>query len=497
MTRRVVIAGWLGFSLAALFFYPLAAALQTDIFYLQWQPSDALETASALAGLALLAGAVVYATWPRSDRTATLALLALAAMPLASFVAGVSRQVPFDDELREAWANPLLRLGTPAAVLIALAAAFAFVPTAFHRWLRRVIILTSPVSLVVAGTLAASAASRAPVVSVDGTPSAQRLEPSAERRAPIACDSVVAWLFDELSFSYLYQDDGRIGPEFPAIRQFAESATNYLSVTAPARETLVAMPSLLAARHVRDVRIARDGLVEVADEGPGPYSATTADGLFGTARRLGFRTEMAGYYLPYCHLLGGLVDACQSFSFYNVSTTRSRFSLTAPLGTTLILWPRQFPFGLLKSPPYAALQQALVERAEAFARRPLTGPGPVFRFVHFSVPHFPFAFDADGYDPPVDALRTEPDANYVRQLRFVDTLFGRLVEDMKQLRTYDTTTIVLLADHGFRFGGRERDPLHIPFVVKRPGQVSREVVTARLAGEQLLKRTVEDSCRPL
>jgi arylsulfatase A-like enzyme len=127
----------------------------------------------------------------------------------------------------------------------------------------------------------------------------------------------------------------------------------------------------------------------------------------------------------------------------------------------------------------------------------LTGPGPVFRFVHFSVPHFPFAFDADGYDPPVDALRTEPDANYVRQLRFVDTLFGRLVEDMKQLRTYDTTTIVLLADHGFRFGGRERDPLHIPFVVKRPGQVSREVVTARLAGEQLLKRTVEDSCRPL
>lgn len=490
MTRRLVIAGWLGFSLAALFFYPLAAALQADHFYLQWQPMDALEAAAALALLALPAGAVVYALWPRSDRMATLALLALAALPLASFLAGVSRQVPFDDELRDAWANPVLRLGTPTAVVVALVAAFAFLPAAFHRWLRRVIIVTSPVSLIVAGTLVASAASRAPLVSVDGTP--ENGQPAAG-----ACHSVVAWLFDELSFSYLYQEDGSVGADFPAIQQFSGSATSYVAVTAPARETLVAMPSLLAARHLRDVRIAGDGLVEVADEGAGPFSAVVADGLFGTARRLGFWTEMAGYYLPYCDLLGGLVDACRSFSFYNVSTTRARFSVTAPIGTTLILWPRQFPFGLLKSPPYARLQRALVEQAETFARRPLQGPDPVFRFVHFSVPHFPFAFDRDGYDPPLDALRTAPDANYVRQLRFVDTLFGRLVDVMKQGGAYDSTTIVLLADHGFRFGGRERDPLHIPFIVKRAGQTAREVVTEPTAGEQLLKRIVEDSCRPL
>jgi hypothetical protein len=474
MTRRLLVAGWLGFSLAALFFYPLAAALQTDLFYLQWQPADTVEVVAAIVVLAVVAGGVVFALWPRPDRFATLGLLALATLPLASFLAGVSRQVPFDDELRSAWTNPAVRLGVPAIVATAVAGAFVVWPAALRRVLRRLIVMLSPVSLIIAGTLAASVSHAAPVVSVER-------EPSAQRPAASACASVVAWLFDELSFSYLYQDDGTISPDFPAMREFAEAATNYMSVTSPERETLVAMPSLLAAHQVRDVRVHADELAG-------------ADGLFGTARRLGFRTEMAGYYLPYCDLLGDLVDACQSLSFYNVSTARPVFSLTAPVGTTLVLWPRQFPFGLLKNPPYAALQAALVERTEAFASRPLND-GPVFRFVHFSVPHFPFAFDRDGYDPPLDTLRTEPDDDYVRQLRFVDALFGRLVNEMRQRGSYDTTTIVLLADHGFRFGGRERDPLHIPFIVKRRGQSSREVVTDRVAGEQLLKQTVEESCR--
>jgi hypothetical protein len=284
---------------------------------------------------------------------------------------------------------------------------------------------------------------------------------------------------------------------FPEIGRVASEATNYMSVSAPGRETLISMPSFLAARHVRDVRVENGGIFEVSDEGRlTPFSAGEPEGLFATARRLGFTTEMAGYYLPYCDLLGGLVDACRSLSFYNVSTVDEGFSPADPLLTTLVLWPRQFPFGLLKNPAFARFQRELVEETVAFAGRPLDAGQPVFRFVHFSVPHLPFVFGPEGYDPPFDPLRTSPDTDYVRQIEYVDRLVGELVAPLRAAGTYDRATIVLLADHGLRFGGRERDPLHIPFIVKMAGQRARTDVAAPVRGETLLKAVVEQSCRP-
>ena len=204
---------------------------------------------------------------------------------------------------------------------------------------------------------------------------------------------------------------------------------------------------------------------------------------------------MAGYYLPYCDMLDGLLDACQSFSFYNMSSVDAGFSVADPLLTTLILWPRQLPFGWLKNPPFARLQRGLVENTTTFAIRPMHASKPVFRFVHFSVPHFPFVFDAGGYNPPFDPLRAAPDTAYTGQIGYVDSLFGRLMQHLRAEGTYDDTTVVVLADHGFRFGGAERDPLQIPFIVKKAGQRDREDVSTPMAGERLLKEVLENSCR--
>ena len=62
--------------------------------------------------------------------------------------------------------------------------------------------------------------------------------------------------------------------------------------------------------------------------------------------------------------------------------------------------------------------------------------------------------------------------------------------------TFDKTTIVVLADHGFRFGGIEHDARQIPFIVKKPQQTERAVITAPVQGEQLLKDTLKSACRP-
>jgi hypothetical protein len=487
MLRRLAVAAWLGFALAALFFYSLAVAIDTDIYYLQWQSADLIETAAAFAVLAVACAAVIYAVWDRSDRTALLVLLAVALLPLASLAAGLARQLPFDDALRALGENRAARFGVPLAAIGVIGAGIVLWPRAVLRGLRLLVVLVSPVSLVVVESLAASASSADAVVRVEN----QR---PAAASATTGCSPVLAVLFDELSFSYLYSDRN-LRPEYPALAEISSQASNYLSMSAPGPETLVSMPSFLAARHLRDIRIESNAIFEMSDDGHlVPFSAGRPEALFPTARRLGFRTEMAGYYLPYCELLDGLLDSCQSLSFYNMSSIDERFSIADPVLTTLILWPRQFPFGLLKNPPFARLQRGLVEHTTAFAMRPMHAGRPIFRFVHFSVPHFPFAFGAEGFDPPFDPLRTSPDTGYARQLRYVDTLFATLMQRMRDEGTYDTTTIVVLADHGFRFGGREANPRQIPFIVKKAGQRSRADVTTAMRGEVALKEVVEGAC---
>lgn len=486
--RRVLVAAWLGFALAALFFYPLAAVLNSDVYYLQWQPRDTLEAVTALILLGIAIAFGMFKLWHRSERWAVVALVAVAALPLASFAAGVSRQVGYSDELRTAWESPAIRFGVPLVITGVIGWLLVWSPRAFSRWFRRLLVGLSPVALVVVGSVITAASQEAVVLTVD------REHTTTTGKASAECAPVLALLFDELSFSYLY--DGReIRPEFREIRRVGETATHYLAVAAPARETLVALPSFLAARHLRGVRVMGTTLFEVDEAGDlQPFSATAASGLFGTANQLGFNTEIAGYYLPYCDLLGGFVERCRSLSFYRVATPG--FSPVDPILTTLVLWPRQFPFGLLKNPPFAVLQRTLVEHTIKFARQPLRSESgrPVFRFAHFSVPHMPFVFDENGYDPPDDPLHTASDVHYVEQLRFVDQLVGEITDALRRQGRYDEVTIALFADHGFRFGGRERDPLQIPFIVKMAGQTVRTDVTDSIAGETLLKDVVEGSC---
>ena len=489
MIRRLLVSAWLGFALAALFFYPLVVALDTDVYYLQWQRSDSVEAVVVIALASLVFAALVYAIWPRSGRGPLLALIAVALLPLASLAAGLARQLPFDDALRELGDNRLLLFGGAALIGAFVAGGIALWPAGSARWFRRLLILVSPVSLVVVEGLMTSVVQGRPVIVSTNS------EPAVAASEASACKPVLALLFDELSFSYLHDDANQVREEFPAIRAFASRATNYLSVAAPGPETLVAMPSFLAARHLRNVRVDRALMRELGEDGEWiPFRTDAPDALFPAAKRLGFRTEMAGYSLPYCEMLQGLVDECQSLSFYNVSSVDADFSLMDPVLTTLILWPRQFPFGLLKNPPFARLQRELVAKTTAFASRPMTGNQAVFRFVHFSVPHLPFVFDANGYDPPFNPLRLSPDTAYVRQIGYVDRLFAGIIDGTRADGTFDQTTIILLADHGFRSGGRERNALHIPFIIKQPGQRERRDVSDPVPGELLLEQSLRDSC---
>ena len=437
--------------------------------------------------LAVAFGAAVYYTWAPVTTRSNAALAIIAAFPIASLLAGVLQQLPFDAALIRAWDHPALRFGLPLGLVTAMVVVFLRWPLVFGAWLRRGLLAVSLVALV---------ATRVLVVSAWGTPVTTVIDrPTARGESGASCRSIVALLFDELSFPYVYEGT-TIRPEFAALRRLASSATQYLRTTAPGGETLISMPGYLAARALHDVRVEKNGFMELdAENHPKPFDARASDSLFSTARRAGLRTEMAGYYLPYCAWLGDLVDGCESYSFYNAAGVSSGFSPLHPIQTTLILWPRQFPFGLIKNPPFARLQRDLVVRTLAFAERPIEPQTPTFRFVHFSVPHLPFAFDEQGFNPPFDPLRSDPDDLYTRQLHYVDRLVDAVVTRMQKDDSFDRTTLVVLSDHGFRFGGRDKDPRHIPFIVKEAGQRAGDQDVEPHQAAELLRNLVADSCK--
>jgi choline-sulfatase len=94
--------------------------------------------------------------------------------------------------------------------------------------------------------------------------------------------------------------------------------------------------------------------------------------------------------------------------------------------------------------------------------------GRFFLFVHFYEPHKPYA------PPPEYASAPSP---YDGEIMFADSLVGQLVGALEQRRLWDTTTMVLLSDHGEGLGdhGEQEhgiflydETVRVPLIVRPP-----------------------------
>jgi choline-sulfatase len=109
-------------------------------------------------------------------------------------------------------------------------------------------------------------------------------------------------------------------------------------------------------------------------------------------------------------------------------------------------------------------------RAEAWIIRSQAEARPMFVWIHFYDPH-------DPYDPP-EPYRTEYAGRlYDGEIAYADSALGRLVSFLRKQGLYDTSTIIVVGDHGEGLGehGEEThgiflydSTLHVPLIVKLP-----------------------------
>jgi hypothetical protein len=125
-------------------------------------------------------------------------------------------------------------------------------------------------------------------------------------------------------------------------------------------------------------------------------------------------------------------------------------------------------------------------------------------FIHSMLPHMPFEYAPSGrrYHPPDRQSRTYRGLGlfegrsaaytdtlhqrHLAQVGVVDRLVGDLIGRLREVGAYDKALVIITADHGasYREGLSRRQPqhnnlsdvLHVPLLVKLPGQRRSEVV---------------------
>lgn len=117
----------------------------------------------------------------------------------------------------------------------------------------------------------------------------------------------------------------------------------------------------------------------------------------------------------------------------------------------------------------AALVDAAVERIQKHQG------GPLFLYMHWMDPHYPY--DAAG------AEGTERE-RYLREIALCDAAIGRLVDALRAKGLWARTALVVGADHGEAFGQHDtpyhgltlyEELLRVPLVIRVPGDVKRVV----------------------
>jgi arylsulfatase A-like enzyme/Flp pilus assembly protein TadD len=96
---------------------------------------------------------------------------------------------------------------------------------------------------------------------------------------------------------------------------------------------------------------------------------------------------------------------------------------------------------------------------------------PFFLFVHYYDPH-------DLYNPPEPFATLFKDNLYAGEIAFADTCIGEVIKKLKELGLYESTLIIITADHGESLEEHKekthgffiyQSVLHVPLIIRLPG----------------------------
>lgn len=484
--KQILLYFWFGITLATLFFYPLLAALRDNIWFLQWSFRNTVEFLLIYLIISIiLAGVILGIARLKYPRPKLLAAALLALVPLLSFKVNVIAQ--FGDKLAlgamVGWlqARHLYpsQFGFIAVISIILLAGIYRAPRTFLRIGTTALLVLSSLNLFAFWTIATIDHFEHNVVQQSGS------------ETQVGLPNIYMLLFDGLSYEYLYDKEGKVKSAYPNIAALSAVSDNYHQARAPGKLTLHSVPKIIFEMTDAEViKIKGKHIISEDEHGDVILLRDREDSIFAHARDNNYTVVIFGPYLRYCSMFKPFVNQCNSYSTYNYGDVNpSSFSLLNPIMTNVMIWPNPPPYGWFKVPARGLWYKQGIEQMYQWTTGAFRLPSPVFLFSHFYVPHRPYYFDRNGYNPPADPYE-ESSENYERQVEYVDTLVGRLTQELKQVNKFEDSFIVIMSDHNFRAMFPEAKD-HTPLLIKSPLQSVRTDIQDPVSVSEIIWKLTE------
>ena len=285
-----------------------------------------------------------------------------------------------------------------------------------------------------------------------------------------------AWIiFDMLDYDLLF--DHRAPdvpvPEFERLRRESLFARNAAS---PALFTKEAIPAMTTGKLVTDaLPISADDLLLTIEGSPQKLHWKFLPTIFSEARDFGMSVGMVGWYHPYCRLFNAMLSSCEwtpipeKLKDRDITAWGIERAMAEVITEDLVGPGPNIVQSVLKKEErgrgkYIDSYQHLL----GAAKKALTNPALDLVVVHLSVPHTPPIFDRYS-----QRFSTEK-GDYLDNLVLADRTLGILRHDMENAGLWESTNILVTADHGFRSTGpsdwnHRPTPLHVPFFLKMNG----------------------------
>ncbi len=293
-------------------------------------------------------------------------------------------------------------------------------------------------------------------------------KPLAPRLADARVTPRIVWIiFDEWDerLTFLERDPSIHMPELDRFRSQALYAANAYP---PSWQTPWSLPALLTGRLVADAK--PRGPSDLRLFLPAPQPPVTWRDLpntFSEARALRYNVGVVGYYHPYCRQFNDSLSACSWWPTalqYNSMGNSFREVMWNQVRSLFETGSRS-PFGQsLAVQEHGREQQNSLAAAKELVQDPQMG----FVFLHFPVPHAPYAYDRRTRQ---FTLRS-PSTGYWDNLALLDEFVGQLRATMEAANLWDGSTVLLSSDHWYRASvllDGKRDH-RVPFLLKMPGQ---------------------------
>lgn len=359
----------------------------------------------------------------------------------------------------EYWYYDLGPIGGPLA-LVLIGLLLLFVAAQWPSRTRRVVIVSLaimfPLVLITFGQ-AAWAIARADGRTQCGgsTRRAALLPGEASRR--------VLWIvYDELDYRTPFEARP---PDLalPALDRLRAESLSATRARPPGDRTERSMTSYLTGWRVRDATMAGRNQLRLRVDGRTEVVTWAGEHtIFPKARALGLNTGLAGFFLPYCPILGETLTTCT----WEPCVTCGR--LTGVFGKSLGESMRHQVSEL--APRYGrrrhlATFKGVHEAGLALAADPAIG----MALIHLGVPHDPVIFDRGRDDYSLGAIQGD---GYLHNLALVDRSLGELRHAIEGAGLWDRTTVMVLGDHGRRSpaNGLTIDDPRVPWLVKLAGR---------------------------